>query len=111
VSRAITAYASAYQRTRSHATGFVRGEVFSLSFNVNALIGEAAIDSVSWQTTNSASVSLGAESDTGNVASVVCTVGYGPGACVKCTVTADDGRAFVQVFEIDVDSGPSFSGV
>ncbi len=107
--RSITAYASAYQRTRTHATGFVRGEVFSLSLNVNGVIGDAAIESVEWFTSNSQSISLGAESDSGNVASVVCTAGYGPGAWVKCKVTDDDGNVFVQVFEVSVQSGPSFA--
>lgn len=106
--RAVTAYASAHQRTRTHACRFVRGEVFSLSLDVNAVIGAATISTTTWQTTNSASVALGAESESGNVASVVCTVGYGPGAKIKCTLTASDGRVFVQVYEVSVDSGPSF---
>jgi hypothetical protein len=110
MARSITAYASAYQRTRTHATGFVRGEVFSLSYNVNGVIGAAAIDTVDWFTSNSQSISLGAESDSGNIASVVCTAGYGPGAWVKCKVTDDAGNVFVQVFDISVQSGPSFSG-
>jgi hypothetical protein len=109
MSRATTAYASAYQRTRTHATGFVRGEVFSLSLDLNGVIGAATISATTWQTTNSTSVALGAESESGNVASVVCTAGYGPGAHVKCTVTDSAGKVFVQVFEVSVDSGPAFA--
>jgi hypothetical protein len=109
VARSLTAYASANQRSRTHVTYVVRGEVFSLSFNVNASIGAATISTTTWQSTNTSSVTLGAESESGDVASVLCTAGYGPGAKVKCTLTASDGKVFVQVFEVFVDSGPSFA--
>jgi hypothetical protein len=107
--RAVTAYASAYQRNRSHRTHLVRGEVTSLSLDVNAVIGDATISATTWQSSNSTSVALGAESESGDVASVVITAGYGPGAQVKCTLTASDGKVFVQVFDVYVDSGPSFA--
>lgn len=110
MARVTTVYASAYQKARKQVSSFVQGEVFSLTFNVNAALASGVtLASADWQVTNASSLSLGAESIDGNNASVVCTAAASPGAYVKCTATASDGSVFVQVFDICIEPGPFFS--
>ena len=111
MARAVTAYASQYQRARTHATDFVRGEVFTLNYDLSGVVAAAVtLSSVTWRVQATASIIFGAASISGKVASVICTAGYGPGSYVKCVVTDSAGKKHAQLYEIGVEASPWFDG-
>lgn len=106
--RVNTAYVSAYQRARVHQARYVRGEVFTLEVNANAVLAaDAAIESVVFRVDNPGAVIFGAASKTDRTASVRCTAGAGF-AQVKAELTADDGQIVTQLFEIGAHDAPYF---
>lgn len=108
--RVTTAYVSRFQRTRVHRSRVTRGDVFTLTADVNgALDPEASVASVVWRVDNPAAVILGSAAKDDRAVSVECTAGYGF-AQVKAEVTASDGDVVTQLFEIGVQDAPTFQG-
>lgn len=109
--RLINAQVSKYQRDRIHRSRHLRGDVFTLSANLKgALSSGVTVSSVVWRVDNPAAIIFGAASKGSQTVSVVCTAGWGDGACVKAVVTASDGTVWVQGFDIMVYDSPWFSG-
>jgi hypothetical protein len=109
VARSVTAYVSAHQRTRCHASNFVRGDVFTLGANFTACLNGAAVDSVTWQSSNAQAASFGAGGITGGLATITCTAGEGH-ARLKATATLSDDRVVTQLYEVTVLGDPWFDG-
>ncbi len=109
--RAIQARVSKYQRNRLWSGNFVRGEAFSLSANFAGVLDTGVtIDSVIWRVNETQSVIFGNASISGPIASVQVTAGWGCGGAVKCQIIASDGSTWNQVFLVNVQTVPWYSG-
>lgn len=109
MARSVTAYVSAHQRTRCHVSSFVRGEVFTLGANFTACLDGATIASVLWQSTNASALGFSTGDIDGGLATISATAGCGC-ARVKATATLSDDRVVTQVYVVNVQSSPWFSG-
>lgn len=109
MARSVTAFASAYQRTRCHVTGFTRGDVFTLGANFTACLNGATVASVVWRVSNTQSIVLGSGAITGGLCTITATAGTGD-CYVKALATLSDGKKISQLFRVCVQSSPWFDG-
>lgn len=110
MSRLSTAYASAYQRDRVHVSRIMRGESRTLSVNFNAVLGTDTIASVTWRAETGYPLVMSAPAIVGSVASVNVLASNNGAAILRCTVTLASGATLVQLFRVEVEGAPYFSG-
>ena len=110
MSRATTAYASAYQLDRIHTSRLVRGDVRPLVADFNGAMGKArSIVSATWRVTQPQGVRLSDAEIDGKRVEAIMSAGIGCSS-IKCEATLDNGQVLVQRFWIGVSTGPWYQG-
>ena len=112
MSRTTTAIASAYDRARIQVCPLSRGEIRTLTANMNGLLepGETIL-TATWRISQPWGAILTAPTIAAGGRSTSATLQAGIGcAHVKAIVTTSAGRQLPQHFRIDVESDPWFQG-
>lgn len=110
MSRATTAYASAYQRDRVHCCSFARRERTTLTADFTALVpAGAAIASAHWRCSNPWTAVMSAATIDGGKARITADMGQAGIASLQATVTLSDGSIHNQVFRVRVCATPDLN--
>lgn len=109
MSRATTAYASAYQPDRIHVGSFRRRQKVRITADFTAVVPEGVtITSATWRTTAPWPLVMADATIDGRKTSVVADFQQAGCAGLKATVTLSDGSIHNQPFEFSVTDCPFF---
>ncbi len=109
MSRATTAYASAYQPDRIHVGSFRRRQKVRITVDFTAVVpAGASIVAVTWRTTGPWSLVMSDAQISGSKTSVASDFQQAGCAALKATVTLSDGSIHNQPFEFSVTDCPFF---
>ena len=108
--RVNTSYASAYQRDRVHVSRIMRGESRTLRANFNAIASADPVASVIWRAETGYPLVMSAPAIDGNVVSVNLLATNSGASILRCTATLESGATLVQLFRVEVEGAPYFSG-
>jgi len=109
MSRAYTAYASAYQPGRVHVAAFRRREKAPITADFTAVVPQGVtITSATWRTTAQWPLVMADAAIDGRKTSVVADFQQAGCAALKATVTLSDGSIHNLTFAFEVSDAPFF---
>lgn len=110
MSRAQTAYVSAYAIDRIQAVRMFRFRKEPLSADYSAVVGSAQVVSATWYCDNATVIVLGTPTCVGAVVSVPSqAINFGA-ARIKCEATLSDGSVIPQLFDVSVGNVTAWTG-